>query len=226
MNNRPPIKILLTGFGPFPGVHSNPSGEFLKQFEERFSRDTRDITLRTDVIPTSWTAAERFVSGPLVEFDPDIALHFGVHRGAAGFRIETRADNCASSHADADGKMFKNSQLVKGGPAALRAGIPAEKLVHALRGRCLPAVTSANAGRYLCNMLLYLSLNQARIDSRIRQTGFIHIPPLARVSGGRSHGKRLVFDMPTLLDGAETITERCISRHAHAIRTQRPSHYR
>ncbi len=220
MTDQKPIRVLITGFGPFPGVRTNPSGKFLNLFEARFSPVARNVELRTELLPTSWMTAEQFVTGGLADFDPHIALHFGVHRHADGFRIETRARNRACAQADVDGKVFGKSELVKNAPTVLRSNVGAEKLVQSLQSRGLPARPSQDAGRYLCNMLFYLSLSQSRETGSPRQIGFIHIPPLASPAPNRRRRTQPVFDMKTLLDGAELIVNQCVVAHRRALRTK------
>ena len=71
------IKILVTGFGPFPGVHSNPSEKLLGWIEEQHVWPMSKVRLKTALIPTNWSAVEQFSSHTLAELDPDIVLHFG-----------------------------------------------------------------------------------------------------------------------------------------------------
>lgn len=219
MSDLASIRVLVTGFGPFPGVRTNPSGDFLRQFEARSTPVARDVDVRTELLPTSWTAAEQFVAEGLAAFDPHVALHFGVHRRAGGFLIETRARNHASPHADADGQRFGKSELVRNAPAVLRSNIPAETLVRSLRSRRLPARPSRDAGRYLCNMLLYLSLFRSSEMNVPRHAGFIHIPPLGRPVANGSRRDQPIFDMKMLLDGAEIIVNHCIVAHRRAMRS-------
>ena len=96
-----PIRILVTGFGAFPGVMSNPSEALLGWIGQRLGRLPGDATLETALIPATWEAVERLTSQLLANFDPDIALHFGLHRRAAGFRVETLARNCATVRSSA-----------------------------------------------------------------------------------------------------------------------------
>jgi len=217
MTDQRSIRVLVTGFGPFPGVRTNPSGQFLNLIETRFTPVSGNVDLRTELLPTSWMAAEEFANGCLADFDPHVALHFGVHRRAGGFRIETRAQNRACTQPDVDGKSFGSTELVKNAPTVLRSNIPAEKLVQSLQSRGLPAQPSRDAGRYLCNMLFYLSLS--RETSSPRQIGFIHIPPLASPAANRYRRNQPLFDMKTLLDGAELIVNQCIVAHRRAMRS-------
>ena len=223
MSDRDPIRVLLTGFGPFPGVHSNLSGDFLEAFERRFSSVGEHVQLRTEVLDTSWTAPSDFARDELTDHDPHIALHFGVHRRAGGFRIETRAQNRASPHADVNGKVFGRSSLMPDAPSVLRSNLPAARLVQSLRARGLPAAPSQDAGRYLCNMLLYHSLLQSKDSSPARQTGFIHIPHVAAPVRHAPRKRGRVFDMATLLSGAEIIVNQCIIEHRRRRRMQTDS---
>ncbi len=207
------IKVLVTGFGPFPGVRSNPSGDMLGLIERRLVRFGNRATLQTAVIPTNWNDVETFTSGTLAAFDPDIAIHFGVHSCATGLRVEKLAQNCTCSQADASGKGSPRHCVVERAPRALKSTLETQKLVSKLTARGLPAHSSTNAGRYLCNALLFASLYQAGGRSAPRQTGFIHIPP----SRDRAMQKSAV------LNGAELIIGHCIARQIHQSLTTKAS---
>ena len=204
------IKVLVTGFGPFPGMHSNPSGDLLDPIEQRHIRLCPKIQLKTALIPTSWAAVEQFSSGTLAEFDPDIALHFGVHSRAASLRVEKLARNCTSTQADAAGETAPRHCVIDGAPQTLKSTLDTERLVTELRARNLPAQSSMNAGRYICNALLFASLHHAEKRPSQRQTGFIHIPPL------NARG----LDSMTLLKGAEVIISHCVGAHIHRTLTK------
>lgn len=199
------IRLLVTGFGPFPGVHDNPSGRLIQNLDRGKLRLAPDIELTTQTIPTSWPSVEK-VFGQGYDLKADIALHFGVSARARGFQIEQVARNTASNRADCDGDTFDRPCLVRGEPARLRTPWNATRLARDLKSQGLPATVSNDAGAYLCNMLLYLSLLAARKQGSGRLTGFIHIPPLRPNS----------FDMSVLLRGAETIIKHCAHQWRHA----------
>lgn len=199
------MKILVTGFGPFPGVHENPSEDLVRQLGLGRPTLPPEITLQTAVIPTSWAEVERFVAEDLAAFDPDIALHLGVASRARGFRIEHLAHNTANTAADCEGKRFTRSRLANETPSKLRATIDAKKVVQQLRQRGLVACISRDAGRYMCNMLLFLSLAQSEGRKPPRETGFVHIPLLK----GRPHHAG-DLDMAGLLMGTQIILNHCI----------------
>jgi pyroglutamyl-peptidase len=199
------IKVLVTGFGPFPGMYSNPSSSLMSWIEQRSNQLTPEVQLETVIIPTCWSEVDRFTSRTLADIDPDIALHFGVHSCSKIIRIEQLARNCTSTQADAMGKTATRTCVVGGAPQILKSTLSTKKLVTKLVKRKLPAQCSSNAGRYLCNALLFASLNQEKLRSTPRQTGFIHIPPL------NAQGIKQV----TLFKTAELIIAHCISRHTY-----------
>ena len=208
-----PIRILVTGFGAFPGVRSNPSELLLQWIGERRARFPANIALETALVPATWEAVKRFTSGHLAEFDPHIALHFGVHKRSSGFQIETTARNCACPHADAHGKRYESVHLIRGAPHTLRATLGAEKIAAKLNTQHVPASTSSSAGRYLCNMLFYLSLHQGTGKARTRQTGFIHIPPISSAHLPSRNKTEWIFNRDTLLAGTNLILNHCIAAH-------------
>ena len=197
------IKVLITGFGPFPGMHLNPSEKLLRWIEKRHIPRSHDIQLKTIVIPTTWSAVEQFSSQTLAKLDPDIALHFGVHSRAAGLCIETLARNCTCTQADAMGRVSPRHCVKDHAPQTLKSTIGTAKLITELRARGLPVHNSTNAGRYLCNALLFASLYQSRKRTSPRQTGFIHVPPL-NVRG---------MNKNALLKAAVITISHCVSCH-------------
>lgn len=206
-------RILITGFGPFPGVHSNPSAKLVNWVNEGRAHMPPDAEILTASIPTSWTDVEAFAAGPLNEMNPDVALHFGVSRRARGFQIEEVAKNTTSNAADCEGKTYAGSCLARSKPPTLTATLNVRQLVNALGKRGLPASASRDAGSYLCNMLLYLSLDSARQKARDRLTAFIHIPP---TGAG-------ILDDAKLLQGLGIIAAHSLhhSRHAALLRKRR-----
>jgi pyroglutamyl-peptidase len=209
-----PVKVLVTGFGPFPGVPVNPSGLLMEWLKDSHARTCRHLELKVAIVPTSWDAVDRFVSGPLAEFDPDIALHFGVSSRARGFQLEQTARNSASRSADCEGKIFGRPCIIRGAPERRRSTFDARQLARKLQARGLSASVSRDAGRYLCNMLLYHSLQQAHGRSHTRQTGFVHIPPLAPCNrlGSPPRNNR------ALLAGFDIILNHCICAQRRNLR--------
>lgn len=177
-------RVLVTGFGSFPGVRDNPSGRLIDWLEDdaRWVRRA-DLSLFTQRLPVAWNAMPALVARQAAEIDPDIVIHFGVHSKARGFTIENCARNRTAVTVDALGCEWDQHQIVPQAPHLLKAPRSAKKLATHLAGRGLPAVPSSDAGTYLCNMLFFLSLEQRRRTGRPAVVQFVHIPPLALQSG-------------------------------------------
>ena len=186
--NWPGIRILVTGFGPFPGVPFNASSSLVDQLAKARTRSVPRATIFSATLPTDWRKAA-VESRRLVErFEPDVILHFGVSRRCTGFEVETRACNLASPFLDHAGRAPLGRTVRRGAPPMLKATLPAPLLVQRLRLAGLPAILSEDAGRYLCNAVLYETLHHIRDTKPAPLVGFIHIPALPAESGNGAFG--------------------------------------
>lgn len=170
-------RLLVTGFGAFPGVPDNPTARLMDWLQD--SREAflcRRLQIETAVLPVEWHAGPEHLHTLLAEHDPDVALHFGANRNAVGFRIEQWARNTTSHQADARGAAAPASTVLADAPRALRAPLSAIKVARHLRSLGLPAQASRDGGRYLCNTVYFLSLLAARPSGRPRLVQFVHIP--------------------------------------------------
>ncbi|MGI9385242.1 MAG: hypothetical protein ACR2PO_18980 [Methyloligellaceae bacterium] len=209
-----PARLLVTGFGPFPGVRDNPTERLIQRIRADPTRHrSSGFDMRTAVLPTEWSAVRARVPKLLARHDPDVILHFGVHGRAGGFQLEQRACNHMGMLPDACGQRGNGSAIVTGAPRMLRSMGPSERLVSHLRTAGLPAELSMDAGRYLCNMLLYLSLLHAHTADRPRTVQFVHIPPVAMPGQTRSGGMMTSSELDL---GAAALIKACA-----ALRTPR-----
>jgi pyroglutamyl-peptidase len=168
--------ILITGFGSFPTVAANASSILVPRIAETARCALPGITVAASILPTEWEAGLTRLAALVERLKPTVALHFGVSGRATGFEIETRGRNRCSLSEDAAGKLPSDTRLSADGPEYLQATLPAAHIVMRLRRRGLPAQISRDAGGYLCNALLYRSLEIARHSSLPNRTGFIHLP--------------------------------------------------
>ena len=168
--------VLLTGFGPFPGVAANETERLVPALAATARAAFKDHTFHHEILPTEWTTAPKRLAALLTALKPALALHFGVAQDAPGFRIECEGHNACRLAPDARGDMPPFLSLIADGRPFQTATIPVEEIVHRLRNLGFPAFTSSDAGGYLCNAVLYHSLSVAeRGPSRFR-AGFVHLP--------------------------------------------------
>ncbi|HUU67687.1 MAG TPA: pyroglutamyl-peptidase I [Methyloceanibacter sp.] len=172
-------RVLLTGFGPFPGVPENPSGGLAETLAGRSS--AFDCDLHVELLPTEWNAVAALMPRLHADLQPDVMIHFGVSATATGLRIERSAHNRAASRTDACGGLPDARAIAPDGAMRLDTALPVTSLAAHLRGSGHPANASRSCGRYLCNFLYYRSLAWAQMHGS--HALFVHVP-LTHAQGG------------------------------------------
>jgi pyroglutamyl-peptidase len=168
-------KLLVSGFGPFPGAPENPTEALIRALADELAETFGASALRAVVLPTdyrrSWSALRRIYGG----FDPDVVVHFGLSGRAKAVHIETTGVNAVDpKKPDASGSAPRSGRARRDGPEKLSATLPTGSILAALKRERIAAQLSENAGRYVCNATLYRSLHAAPASRRV---GLIHVPP-------------------------------------------------
>ncbi|WP_051335449.1 hypothetical protein [Methylocapsa acidiphila] len=176
MNERP-IRILITGFGGFPGARKNPTEGLIHALgKKRAALTSNYAEISLAILPVDYAVLAPRLKRLTETFSPDAILHFGLASRRKVFCVETRAFNRVSVlHHDAAGTTAGRRSIVPGAPFIAQATLPPALILAALRRTRIKAALSIDAGDYLCNQAFYLSL----IGGKARAVGFIHIPPLA-----------------------------------------------
>lgn len=172
-----PVRVLVVGFGPFPGVPDNPAAAVARRFASRATaRRLAGLALSAAVVPTTWELLDD-LPGVLSRVRPDILIALGVAVEAPVVRIETLAVNRATRIAvDAVGARARSRRLQADGPPVLHAPADPGRLVRAARARGLPLRLSRDAGDYLCNALFYEAARLVRASGRTTRLAFVHVP--------------------------------------------------
>ena len=193
------MRVVIAGFGPFPGAPTNPSTQLVKALTRARRPALADIVLRTHVFATAYAAVDHDLP-KLFAARPDVVLIFGVAVRRRHVCIETRARNAVSVlFPDADGYRPRASVIAAGEPASRRGNAPFARLLAAVRGSGVPARLSRDAGRYLCNYAYWRALQRTKGSL----VAFVHIPPLRRTP--RRKGKRLAPSLQQLARAAEAV---------------------
>jgi pyroglutamyl-peptidase len=168
------MRVLITGFGPFPGAPFNPSAALAKALARRRRPALAGIERATHVFATTYASVDRDLP-KLLKQKPDIVLMFGVAGRRCQLCIETRARNAVSLlFPDASGHRPCHGVIKLHGPAARTGNAPFARLAGAAGTK---ARLSRDAGRYLCNYVYWRGLEQVRGTRPLVQ--FVHIPPLS-----------------------------------------------
>ena len=194
-----PSRILVTGFGPFPGVPENISAWLALRLASGYVRPAFNGRVEAHVLPTEWAEVARLAPALLNSVRPRLVLHLGVSRRARGIRLERRAENIADARIDARGALPPSATVFEGKPAILRTPLPATRLAARLRDHGLSAAASRSCGAYLCNFLYYRSLDWAHRQPSPCDVLFVHVPAGAG-NGVTPAGAELLRGASLLLD--------------------------
>jgi pyroglutamyl-peptidase len=196
-----PLKVVITGFGRFPGAAFNPSGPLAERLTRRRRPALAEVARLPFVFATSYAAVDRDLP-KLLALRPDIVLMFGLAGRTPHLRIETRARNARSVLLpDASGHLAPTGVIARGAPPARRGRAPFASLLHA--ARVVPARLSRDAGRYLCNYAYWRAL-EATANSRTL-VQFVHIPLVRRNPLPHARAKQRRLSLAALARAGEAI---------------------
>lgn len=188
--------ILVTGFGPFPGAPFNPTGPLTARLRRLRRPALADVRIVTHVFTTSYAAVDRDLPRLIAQHQPDVLLMFGLAARTRMLRIETRARNRLALLPGADGGSLRRATIANGGAATLRLSAPARHLLAAARTTRLPMTISHDAGKYLCNYLIWRAVEAAEKADGPRLVAFVHVPEVPRTA--RRRGRRRRFSLRDL----------------------------
>jgi pyroglutamyl-peptidase len=197
------MRVLLIGFGPFPGAPANPSAALVEALARHRRPALAGIDIAPHVFPTVYAAVDRDLP-KLFAAKPDVVLLFGLAARRRAVSIETRARNAISVlFPDAGGTRAKRGVIVPGEPSSRRGNAPFAKLLSVARASAVPAKLSRDAGRYLCNYGYWRALERARHGRPL--IAFIHIPAVRAKSRRRSRSRRAAPTLANLVVVAEAL---------------------
>lgn len=97
------LKLLITGFGPFPGVSENLSATLAVSAADHARRLALAPTVVDATLPVVWGEAEQVADDLITRERPGLVVHFGVARQALGLVLERQAVPLANFAPDANG---------------------------------------------------------------------------------------------------------------------------
>lgn len=165
------MSILLTGFGPFPGVQRNPSQLLVERFADR----QKGQKIHRVVIPTVYADASTVIEDRLVELRPWACLCLGV-AGPGPLRLEILARNHDKGREPDQSGAVRHGPIQPTGPDTYPSTLPLTSIHGALRGQGVAVAYSDDAGGYLCNHLFYAVRHAIDRHGLAIPCGFIHVP--------------------------------------------------
>lgn len=146
------VDLLITGFGPFPGIPVNPSATLAQRIADDRRLKRAGLSVAVRLIPTEYAAAEALIPAMVATLRPRAVLMLGVASKRKALSVELFARNRRSLlHADAAGKRPARQVVAPFGPRVLKGRAPMVPVVIAAQRAGMPTRLSRSAGSYLCN---------------------------------------------------------------------------
>ena len=180
-------RLLITGFAPFGGDGVNPAWQAVSALPEQVGA----WTLVKRQVPVSFRAAPAAVAAAIEAAAPEAVLMIGLAAGRAAVTPERQAVNEKTARIpDNEGDRPQNEPVIPGGPEVLCSTLPVEDMAQAIAAAGVPGRVSEDAGRFVCNALLYSTLYALEQADAPIPAAFVHVPATPELAGAR--------DMPTL----------------------------
>ena len=198
------MRILLLGFGPFPGAPRNPSAVLVKRLARRRRPALAAAAQTVHVFATAYAAIDTDLP-KLFAGKPDVVLMFGLAARRRHVCIETQARNALSVlFPDAGGYRPALGVIAAGERPAMRSVAPSARLLGAMRASGIPARLSRDAGRYICNYAYWRALTLADHKGG-PLVQFIHIPRIAFAAARKRKRKHHQPSFSAVLAAAENL---------------------
>src|ERR1700687_1887959 len=182
------LRILITGFGPFPGAPYNPTPPLVARLQRLRRPALGDVELIRHLFHVTYSTVDRELPELIARHRPQALLMFGLADRTAHVRIETRARNAVTTlFPDADRTRARKGSI-SGGADAMMFGPHTGKLLRAADGTGIDARASRDAGSYLCNYLSWRAIEATCRDKGPRLAALVHVPLIARGGAPRPQG--------------------------------------
>ena len=165
--------LIVSGFEPFGGARSNPSGEAALALHGSSVGGHRVHGLQ---LPCRFDGPAGMLQALIKRERPALVLALGLAPSRRGFSLERVAVNWVDARiADNAGAQPVDEAVLAGAPAAYFATLPLKAMAAALCEAGCVAELSMSAGSYVCNQLFYLLLHGLRDSGAAPRAGFMHV---------------------------------------------------
>lgn len=165
------MKLLVTAFGPFGGRSQNASSLALAGLKQR------QPWINTRILPVDSVVAPLRINQALRELEPDAVILLGEAGNSDTIRLETIAWNELDFRIpDIAGRQPRGHPVHDSAPWSLRSTLPFDEIHPELLNQGHAVSLSEDAGRYLCNQVLFHCLWRISKLGLSTRAGFIHLP--------------------------------------------------
>ncbi len=167
--------ILVCGFEPFGGQEVNPALEAVRNLPACIG----GVHVETVAMPVVYDCVLETVRASVERLDAAAVVLVGQAAGRPDVTVERVAinvDDCPEP--DNAGAVRCDVAIDPQGPAAYFSTLPVRDMVAAMCAAGVPASVSNTAGTYVCNHVMYATLNWAASSRPDLKAGFVHVPLL------------------------------------------------
>jgi pyroglutamyl-peptidase len=198
-------RILITGFGAFPGAPFNPTPPLVARLTRLRRPALGDVELIGHIFHVTYATVDRELPQLLKKHRPHALLMFGLAGRTPYVRIETRARNAVTTRfPDAD-RTRAGKGSIAGGADAVMFGPHTAKLLRAAVGTGVDVRASRDAGSYLCNYLSWRAIEATDKDHGPALAAFVHVPLIARDGAPQRKGAIPRITLDQLVDAGEAM---------------------
>jgi pyroglutamyl-peptidase len=212
------LRILITGFEPFPGAPFNPTQPLVARLLRLRRPALSEVGLIGHIFPVTYRAVDRQLPELLARHRPQALLMFGLAARTSHVRVETRARNAVSTLWPDAGHTRMRKGSIAGGADAMIFGPHTKKLLRAATGTGVAARASRDAGSYLCNYLSWRAIEATGRDSGLRLAAFVHVPLVARDATPQSKRAAGRITPEQLVDAGEALLLELVKLTRRALR--------
>jgi pyroglutamyl-peptidase len=212
------LRILITGFGPFPGAPYNPTMPLVKRLTQLRRPALADVKLIGHIFHVTYSTVDRELPQLIARHRPQALLSFGLADRTAHVRVETRARNAVTTtFPDADRHRARMGSIAAG-TDALMFGPHTARLLRMAVGTGIDARASRDAGSYLCNYLSWRAIEATEKDNGPALAAFVHVPLIARGGAPQRTGTAHRVTLDDLVDAGEAMLLELVRLTRAAVR--------
>jgi pyroglutamyl-peptidase len=212
------LRILITGFGPFPGAPHNPTQPLVARLLRLRRPAFSDVELSGHIFHVTYSTVDRELPELIARHRPHALLMFGLADRTPHVRIETRARNAVTMlWPDADRTRARKGSIA-GGADTMMFGPHTAKLLRAAVGTGVDARASRDAGSYLCNYLSWRAIEAVNNGHGPRLAAFVHVPLLARGGAPQRKGADHRITLEDMVDAGEAMLLEMVKLARQAVR--------
>jgi len=199
------LRILITGFGPFPGAPYNPTMPLVKRLTRVRRPAFGDVELIGHNFHVTYTTVDCELPELIARHRPQALLMFGLADRTVHVRVETRARNAVTTlFPDADRSRARKGSI-ESGVDAMMFGPHTAKLLRAAVGTGIDARASRDAGSYLCNYLSWRAVEAVNTGDGPHLAAFVHVPLLKRDGASQRIEAKHRVTLEELVDAGEAM---------------------